>query len=165
MAFRGCNRNPIKTYRERITVMIDSRCTERDIRRLNRYNNILKICKKQAVVLDLEAELPYSSQILRSDCRHLTDNGYLKTERLQSGKFNQFTLHYTTLIKKYDESQIIPITTTSNKSKDLRLEKIALTKVELPAHIRYIPERMVYSTKPKSPKNHVSGSTMSASIW
>ena len=145
--------------------MIDSKCTERDIRRLDRYNTILTLCKKQAVVLDLEDALPYSSQILRSDCRHLTDNGYLKTERLQSGKFNQFTLHYTTLIKKYDESQIVPITTTSNKSKELRLEKIALTKEVLPAHIRYIPERMVMSVRPKSPKGHVSGATISESTW
>jgi hypothetical protein len=74
-------------------------------------------------------------------------------------------LHYKTLIKKYDESQIVPITTTSNKSKELRLQKIAMTKEELPAHVRYIPERMVMSVRPKSPRGHVSGATISESTW
>ena len=144
--------------------MIDKNCNERDIRKLDRYNKILVQCRKPSVLTSISEGMPYTTQTIRKDCQLLSKEGYLKTERIQTGAFNQFTLTYTTLIKKYDDSKILPTNTVRSLAAASRAINEEPKEVS-PSHIRVIAERMVYSTRPKSADTVASGATMSTSVW
>jgi hypothetical protein len=136
-----------------------------DLRRLARYNKILEICKNQTTAAQLEDYLPCTYQMLRWDCRHLTEMGYLKTNKINAGKYNLPTLHYKSLKSKYDESKLEPIHMRKRQvkaAKDIALQK---EKDKLPPNVRIIPERMVMSVRSKVGKHHISGSSMSGSTW
>ena len=145
--------------------MLEKRFNAQDLRRLARYNQILTLCKKQSTVFDLEEAMPCTNQMLRLDCVHLAEKGYLTIDKKQAGQFNQFTNHYKSLKFKYDASQLEPIHLRKRNLKAIRDAAVKVPKEVTPAHIRIIPERMVMSVRPSLGKHHISGSSMSGSTW
>lgn len=144
--------------------MTSSKYNTQDKRRIARYNKILEISKKNTTVSELRKYLPCTHQMIRLDCIHLTETGHLKTELLQAGHYNQFTLHFKSLKNNYDETCYMSF---NDKRKQIK-EKVEINLPEnalLLPHGRIIKERMVMSVKAKLGKHYISGSSMSGSTW
>ena len=138
--------------------MLDKRCTNRDVLRLNRYKLILAMGKKEFTSNDILMMLSdFSKETIYYDCKSLVASGYLSAEKKPYGRLKQMAWHYKVLIKKFKECDLEPISVTRQRNREA---KPVVVKEILPAWVRSIPERMVMSVRAKSPKNYCSGGSL-----
>lgn len=158
--------------------MLDKRCTPRDILRLERYQTILKICKKLSKIDDILDILPYySGQMIRIDCRFLAKAGYMEISMIKCGKFNQETLHFKTLISKFNVAELVPVSVMINATKKINklkatpppepnkpwIRTIIFTTNKMEEKLR--EQDKLFRLEKKSARVFVSGSTLSSSDW
>lgn len=144
--------------------MTGSKYNTKDKRRIERYNKILEISQTNTTIAEIRKHLPCTYQMIRLDCIHLAETGHLTTQLLQSGQYNQITLHFKSLKNNYDETCYMSFNDKRMKIKE-RVEIDLPQNALLLPHGRIIKERMVMSVKAKLGKHYISGLSMSGSTW
>jgi hypothetical protein len=82
-----------------------------DLSIIDRYNEILRICKEKPnqTFKMLSDAIGISISCIKNDCKFLSETGFLSAKKIKGGSYNQGVNHFTTIIEKYLVDNYVPI--------------------------------------------------------